>query len=86
MTLTDVLRRRRLLLCFASHRKVCPCSQASRIDKELHGGFWEPTPLADDTFERATISRVAWRLLPFLCLMFIWCLIDRVNLAFAALT
>jgi ACS family tartrate transporter-like MFS transporter len=42
--------------------------------------------MADDTFEKATISRVAWRLLPFLFLMFIWCLIDRVNLAFAALT
>src|ERR1700728_1580711 len=42
--------------------------------------------MADDTFEKATISRVAWRLLPFLFLMFVWCLIDRVNLAFAALT
>ncbi len=42
--------------------------------------------MADDTFEQATIRKVAWRLLPFLFLMFIWCLIDRVNLAFAALT
>ena len=39
-----------------------------------------------DTLEQLTIRKVAWRLLPFLFLMFIWCLIDRVNLAFAALT
>ena len=42
--------------------------------------------MADDTLEQATIRKVAWRLLPFLFLMFIWCLIDRVNLAFASLT
>lgn len=36
--------------------------------------------------EKALVRKVAWRLLPFLFLMFIWCLIDRVNLAFAALT
>jgi ACS family tartrate transporter-like MFS transporter len=45
----------------------------------------EATTMAD-TLERATIRKVAWRLLPFLFLMFIWCLIDRVNLSFAALT
>jgi ACS family tartrate transporter-like MFS transporter len=39
-----------------------------------------------DTLEQVTIRKVAWRVLPFLFLMFIWCLIDRVNLAFAALT
>jgi MFS transporter, ACS family, tartrate transporter len=39
-----------------------------------------------DTLEHETIRTVAWRLLPFLFLMFIWCLIDRVNLSFAALT
>ena len=39
-----------------------------------------------DTLEQATIRKVAWRLLPFLFLMFIWCLIDRVNLSFASLT
>ena len=39
-----------------------------------------------DTPEQLAIRKVAWRLLPFLFLMFIWCLIDRVNLAFAALT
>jgi MFS transporter, ACS family, tartrate transporter len=45
----------------------------------------EATTMAD-TLEQVTIRKVAWRLLPFLFLMFIWCLIDRVNLAFAALT
>ena len=39
-----------------------------------------------DTLEQVTIAKVAWRILPFLFLMFIWCLIDRVNLAFASLT
>jgi MFS transporter, ACS family, tartrate transporter len=39
-----------------------------------------------DTLEQVTIRKIAWRLLPFLFLMFIWCLIDRVNLSFAALT
>jgi MFS transporter, ACS family, tartrate transporter len=39
-----------------------------------------------DSLEQVTIRKVAWRLLPFLFLMFIWCLIDRINLSFAALT
>jgi ACS family tartrate transporter-like MFS transporter len=39
-----------------------------------------------DTLERVTIRKVAWRLLPFIFLLFFWCLIDRVNLAYAALT
>ena len=39
-----------------------------------------------DTIEKATIRKVAWRLLPFIFLLYFWCLIDRVNLAFAALT
>jgi ACS family tartrate transporter-like MFS transporter len=48
-------------------------------------GAKEATAMSD-TLEQITIRKVAWRLLPFLFLMFIWCLIDRVNLAFAALT
>jgi MFS transporter, ACS family, tartrate transporter len=39
-----------------------------------------------ESLEQETIRKVAWRLLPFLFLMFIWCLIDRINLSFAALT
>jgi ACS family tartrate transporter-like MFS transporter len=39
-----------------------------------------------DTLEQATIRKVAWRLLPFIFLLYFWCLIDRVNLAYAALT
>jgi ACS family tartrate transporter-like MFS transporter len=39
-----------------------------------------------DTLEQVTIRKVAWRLLPFIFLLFFWCLIDRVNLAYAALT
>jgi MFS transporter, ACS family, tartrate transporter len=39
-----------------------------------------------DTLEQATIRKVAWRLLPLIFLLYFWCLIDRVNLAYAALT
>jgi ACS family tartrate transporter-like MFS transporter len=39
-----------------------------------------------DTLEQVTIRKVAWRLLPFIFLLYFWCLIDRVNLAYAALT
>src|ERR1700733_9030070 len=39
-----------------------------------------------DTLEQRTIRKVAWRLLPFIFFLFVWCLIDRVNLAYAALT
>jgi ACS family tartrate transporter-like MFS transporter len=36
--------------------------------------------------EKTTIRKVAWRLLPLIFLLYIVCLIDRVNLSFAALT
>ena len=36
--------------------------------------------------EQVTIRKVAWRLLPFNFLLYFWCLIDRVNLGYAALT
>ncbi len=39
-----------------------------------------------DTLEQVTIRKVAWCLLPFIFLLYFWCLIDRVNLAYAALT
>lgn len=36
--------------------------------------------------ERATMRRVAWRLIPFLCLLYVVAYIDRINIGFAALT
>src|ERR1700749_3439320 len=39
-----------------------------------------------DTLEQVTVRKVAWRLLPLIFLLYFWCLIDRVNLAYAALT
>ncbi len=39
-----------------------------------------------DEIEARTIRKVAWRLLPFIFLLYFWCLIDRVNLSYAALT
>ena len=39
-----------------------------------------------DAIERATMHRVAWRLIPFLCLLYVIAFVDRVNVGFAALT
>jgi MFS transporter, ACS family, tartrate transporter len=39
-----------------------------------------------DDLERATIRKVAWRLLPLVFLLYLFSLVDRVNLGFAALT
>ncbi len=33
--------------------------------------------------ERSTLRRVAWRLVPFICLLYLLNIIDRVNLGFA---
>jgi MFS transporter, ACS family, tartrate transporter len=38
------------------------------------------------TLEQATMRRVAWRLIPFICLLYFIAFIDRVNIGFAALT
>ncbi|MFJ7439439.1 MFS transporter [Methylorubrum thiocyanatum] len=39
-----------------------------------------------DSLERATMRRVSWRLVPFICLLYFIAFIDRVNIGFAALT
>ncbi|MDQ0442058.1 ACS family tartrate transporter-like MFS transporter [Methylobacterium persicinum] len=38
------------------------------------------------SLERATMRRVSWRLVPFICLLYFIAFIDRVNIGFAALT
>lgn len=40
----------------------------------------------DDALERTTMRRVAWRLVPFLCVLYTVAFIDRINVGFAALT
>jgi ACS family tartrate transporter-like MFS transporter len=40
----------------------------------------------DGSLEHATMRRVAWRLVPFICLLYFIAFIDRVNIGFAALT
>ena len=40
----------------------------------------------DSPLELATMRKVAWRLVPFLCLLYFIAFIDRVNIGFAALT
>ena len=40
----------------------------------------------DGSLEQATMRRVAWRLIPFICLLYFVAFIDRVNIGFAALT
>ncbi len=40
----------------------------------------------DTSLEKETMRRVAWRLVPFICLLYFIAFIDRVNIGFAALT
>ena len=40
----------------------------------------------DASLEQATMRRVSWRLVPFICLLYFIAFIDRVNIGFAALT
>ncbi|MDP4024017.1 MFS transporter [Methylobacterium sp. NEAU 140] len=40
----------------------------------------------DGSLEKATMRRVMWRLVPFICLLYFIAFIDRVNIGFAALT
>jgi hypothetical protein len=44
------------------------------------------TPMVQDEFERRVMSKVAWRLLPFMCLCYVAAFIDRVNVSFAKLS
>src|SRR3954452_23732540 len=48
------------------------------------GALMEET--MDRSLEHATMRRVAWRLVPFICLLYFIAFIDRVNIGFAALT
>jgi len=40
----------------------------------------------DESFERRTLAKVAWRLIPFLVVLYFFAFLDRVNVGFAALT
>jgi ACS family tartrate transporter-like MFS transporter len=40
----------------------------------------------DASLEKATMRRVSWRLVPFICLLYFIAFIDRVNIGFAAIT
>ncbi|KAB1069213.1 MFS transporter [Methylobacterium planeticum] len=40
----------------------------------------------DGSLEQVTMRKVAWRLIPFICLLYFIAFIDRVNIGFAALT
>ena len=42
--------------------------------------------LAEDRLERQVISRVTWRIVPFLALLYFVAFLDRINIGFAALT
>src|SRR5690349_3512772 len=47
-------------------------------------GYQEET--MDRSLEQATMRKVAWRLVPFICLLYFVAFIDRVNIGFASLT
>jgi sugar phosphate permease len=44
-----------------------------------------PTIATDRELEKRTVSRLLWRLLPFLFLLYIVAFLDRINVGFAAL-
>src|SRR6266478_1495103 len=46
-----------------------------------------PTPISgtEQDLEKKTVSRLLWRLLPFLFLLYIVAFLDRINVGFAAL-
>ena len=46
----------------------------------------DPILLQTEELEPATMREVAWRLVPFLCLIYVVAFIDRINIGFAALT
>jgi sugar phosphate permease len=46
----------------------------------------DPVLLQTQKLESATMRKVAWRLVPFLCLIYVVAFIDRINIGFAALT
>ena len=41
--------------------------------------------MSDSPLERTTLRRVAWRLVPFLCLLYVLNILDRANVGFARL-
>ena len=46
----------------------------------------DPVLLQAEDLESATMRTLAWRLVPFLCLIYVVAFIDRINIGFAALT
>jgi ACS family tartrate transporter-like MFS transporter len=42
--------------------------------------------ITDDAMQRRVFRKVAWRLVPFLCLLYVFNILDRVNVSFALLT
>ena len=46
-----------------------------------------PIALGDeDTLRRTTLRKVAWKLIPFLCLLYVFNILDRANVGFARLS
>src|SRR5688572_4129761 len=45
----------------------------------------EPSTLEGKSLERATLRRVFWRLVPFLCVLYLFNILDRANVGFARL-
>jgi MFS transporter, ACS family, tartrate transporter len=43
-------------------------------------------PVGDEALGRRTLGKVAWRLIPFLCLLYVLNILDRANVGFARLT
>jgi len=46
----------------------------------------DPAPRQAEDLESTTMRKVAWRLVPFLCLLYMIAFIDRINIGFASMT
>src|SRR5262245_33522746 len=57
--------------------------QRPMINDQPHG---RDEPGGNDALARRALRRVAWRLIPFLCLLYVVNILDRANVGFARLT
>src|SRR5262249_25026113 len=72
------------------HRTVRPGGGAPALAAPLFAvGQLTPPPAGatvNDTLERRVLRKVTWRLVPFLCLLYVFNILDRANVGFARLT
>jgi ACS family tartrate transporter-like MFS transporter len=67
--------------------KKAPCQTSLVVSQETNDqNNREGMCLANRTIEQATMRKIAFRLVPFLCLLYTIAFVDRINVGFAALS